>query len=179
MLQGKKARRTIGLIAVGSALFWPDLSCSFDAKDAPEVVTIAGLVDLYGPVEFHHKQHTEAASCSDCHHHTLGTTPTRWNCIKCHANSHEADSISCGDCHPRDRFSTRYLITLDNPDLFHKETPGLKGAYHLNCVGCHQDVGGPTGCEDCHTMNEAGKKRFNAGTYAPVSADAAGDHRGD
>lgn len=175
MLQGKNARRTISLIAVGSALFWPGLSFSFDPKDAPETVTIDGLVDLYGPVEFNHKQHIDIEPCSACHHHTVGTVPTRWNCIKCHANSKEVASISCGDCHSRDRFGTQYLATLDNPELFHKETPGLKGAYHLNCVGCHQEVGGPTGCEDCHTMSEAGKKRYDTGPYTPVSKGAQGE----
>ncbi|MDA8160395.1 MAG: cytochrome c3 family protein [Desulfobacteraceae bacterium] len=172
MMKGKNARRAIGLITVGSALFWPGLSRSFDPNDAPEKVTIDSLVDLYGPVEFNHKQHTEMAACPDCHHHTLGMAPTRWNCIKCHANSKEVDTISCGSCHPRDRFGSQYLSTLDNPELYHKEKPGLKGAYHLNCVGCHQEKGGPTGCEDCHTMSEAGEKRFNSGKYAPASKGA-------
>ena len=60
-----------------------------------------------------------------------------------------------------------YLAILDDPELFHIEKPGLKGAFHLNCVGCHQEMEGPTGCEECHTMSETGEKRFNTGRYTP------------
>ncbi len=119
MPQGKAVRRTICIIAVGSALFLPGLSHSMDASDAPEMVTIDGLMDLYSAVEFTHLAHTEMATCADCHHHTVGTTPSRWNCVKCHETYKEVESISCGDCHARDRFGSEYLSTLDNPDLFH------------------------------------------------------------
>jgi len=163
----KNVRYTFWIIAAGSLLIYAQPGWSFDPADAPETVTIDGLSELYEPVEFNHAQHIEMAACSDCHHHTVGTVSTRWNCIKCHNNPQESDSISCSDCHTKDRFGSSYLATLDDPELFHKEKPGLKGAFHLNCIGCHQDTGGPTGCEDCHIMNEAGRKRFNVGEYAP------------
>ena len=163
----KKVRNTFLIIVVGSVLSCVNPSWSMDPSEAPETVTIDILSDLYSPVEFKHAEHAEMATCSDCHHHTLGTPTTRWYCIKCHDNPVEADSVSCSDCHVKDRFGPKYLATLDNSEQFHKETPGLKGAFHLNCVGCHQETGGPTGCEDCHVMNEAGEKRFNAGKYAP------------
>jgi hypothetical protein len=178
MWRNNKVHAAIWIIVFWFSLLLPDLARSFDPEDAPETVTIDGLSDLYESVEFNHNEHAEMATCSDCHHHTVGTVPTRWNCIKCHENSPESDSISCGDCHPRDRFGREYLLTLDNPELFHKETPGLKGAYHLNCIGCHQETGGPTGCEDCHALTDAGEKRFHAGKYAPATNGTSNEERG-
>ncbi len=176
MSQGKNVQRTLCIIAVGSALFWSGLGYAMDASDAPEVITMDSLENHYDPVEFNHLEHTEMAACTDCHHHTLGIPPTNESCVKCHENSPEADVLSCGDCHLTDRFGIEALATLDDPQLYHRGTPGLKGAYHLNCVGCHQEVGGPIGCEDCHTMKDAGKKMFKAGKYAPVSKGEKGGH---
>jgi hypothetical protein len=156
------------VIAAGIVLLWLGPGQAIDQSDAPENVTIDILSDLYGPVEFNHAEHTEMAECSDCHHHTVGTVTNRWNCMKCHNNPLEGATVSCSDCHPQNRFSSQYLATLDDPELFHKEKPGLKGAFHLNCLGCHQETGGPTGCEDCHTMNVTGEKRFNTGPYTPA-----------
>jgi hypothetical protein len=154
-------------MAAGGVLSFSQLGLAFDQSNFPDTVTIDTLSELYEPVEFNHAQHIEMAACSDCHHHTVGTVSTRWNCIKCHKTPLEGESINCSDCHTKDPFGSKYLATLENPELFHKEKPGLKGAFHLNCIGCHQETGGPTGCEDCHAMNEAGEKRFNAGEYTP------------
>jgi hypothetical protein len=159
---------TIWVIAAGVVLLCTGPCLAIDQSDAPETVTIDILAELYGPVEFNHAGHTEMVECSDCHHHTVGTVTQRWNCKKCHNNPLEGDTVSCSDCHPQDRFSSKYLATLDDPELFHIEKPGLKGAFHLNCVGCHQEMGGPTGCEECHTMSETGEKRFNTGRYTPA-----------
>jgi len=100
------------------------------------------------------------AACVQCHHHTTGGEVTDPNCLRCHAKSGEANTVSCQECHSSDRFSKEDLSKRDNPSLYHIDKPGLKGAYHLNCVGCHQQTGGPTGCQDCHTMTEAGKRCF-------------------
>lgn len=154
-------------VAVGILLLWPGSSPAIDRTDAPDTVTISLLAELYDPVEFNHAGHVEMADCSDCHHHTAGTVTERWNCKKCHDNPMEGETVSCSDCHPRDRFGTQYLASLDDPELYHKEKPGLKGAFHLSCVGCHREQGGPTGCDQCHSMNENGERRFNAGPYAP------------
>ncbi len=156
------------LAIVAGVLLLSNGSClAIDQSDAPETVTIDVLSELYDPVEFNHAGHIEMVECSDCHHHTVGTVSKRWNCIKCHNNPLAGDTVSCSDCHPQDRFSSQYLATLDDPELFHKEKPGLKGAFHLNCVGCHREMDGPTGCEECHKMSLAGEKRFNAGPYRP------------
>jgi hypothetical protein len=147
-----------------------------DAADAPQEVTIDGLSQLYGPVAFDHAMHTEIARCADCHHHTTGAGITNPNCVRCHAVSPETDDVSCSGCHEADRFNAAYLKKLDDPKLYHIDKPGLKAAYHLNCVGCHQTVGGPVGCQDCHTMTDAGEQMFKAGKHAPTGTGQVGGH---
>lgn len=176
MRPGKKIRCAALVISIGGTMFFSGMATGMDIENIPETITIDSLSGLYGPVEFNHAGHAEMAYCSDCHHHTVGAPPTRWYCIKCHEKPVEVDTVNCEDCHSADRFGSKYLATLDDPELFHKEKPGLKGAFHLNCIGCHQEITGPTGCEDCHTMNEEGEKRFNTGKFAPVS-DSSHDNK--
>jgi hypothetical protein len=95
------------------------------AKDGPETCTINSLEKNYQPVEFPHNLHAEMSSgCADCHHH-----------------SPEGETPSCGGCHG-EPFNPKNL-----------NMPGLKGAYHLQCLGCHREMGvGTTGCSgECHT----------------------------
>lgn len=146
------------MMAVGALL--PNQTLALEAEDAPEEVEIDMLSDLYEPVVFDHAMHVEISDCVECHHHTTGQQPTDPNCLRCHADSGEADAISCAECHAADRFSPKDLAERANPELYHIDKPGLKGAYHLNCVGCHQEMDGPTGCQDCHAMTEKGEKQF-------------------
>ena len=60
----------------------------------------------------------------------------------------------------------------EDPNLHHTGKVGLKGAYHLKCMGCHQEMGAPTGCQDCHPRNSKGDKFFHAGAFAPETAGA-------
>jgi len=93
------------------------------ARVAPDLVTINSLEKLYGPVQFSHAMHVEiAGDCADCHHHgEKGQTPP---CGACHGKPFDAGKMNM---------------------------PGLKGAYHLQCMNCHKQMeSGPTGCTDCH-----------------------------
>jgi hypothetical protein len=98
----------------------------------PETIQLDSLSNIYGPVEFSHKYHAEiAGDCTTCHHHSeKGATP------------------ACGECHEP--------ITVYHYNGAHRETGiGLKGAYHLKCMGCHEEVGsGPLGCTDCHAKED-------------------------
>lgn len=152
-------------LAIGGILFWPEPGRTMEAEDAPKTVEINSLARLYSGVDFNHTMHTEIATCVQCHHHTTGGEVTNPNCIRCHAKSGEADTVSCRECHSSDRFSKEDLHKRDNPLLYHIDKPGLKGAYHLNCLICHQKMGGPTGCQDCHTMTETGEKIFHSGKH--------------
>ena len=145
-----------------------------------EVMELSSLSNLYEGVSFDHDMHIEAVeeNCSACHHHTAGTPPDNPNCIPCHQNSGEAESPLCSDCHVAEPFSAANLEkSYSNPHLHHRVKPGLKAVYHLNCLGCHQETGGPVGCQDCHTMTDKGEKFYNTGHYAPTPKKSTGQHR--
>ena len=176
MQPGKKMLQAAWALALGVMLLAPVGVLAMDADDAPESVEIDSLAKLYGPVEFDHAAHVSMADCSDCHHHTTGSGPASPNCARCHDGVEEGESVSCSDCHAAEPFGRENLEEMENPEIFHIDKPGLKGAYHLNCVGCHQELDGPTGCQDCHTMTEAGEELFNTGKHAPAGGGKKSGH---
>ena len=124
-----------------------------DAASIPDVVDIGALSDEYEPAKFPHRKivlalfdkaranrlaavfHREPVTfCAGCHHHSEPSpTPPR-----------------CGSCHGKP---------------FSGLTPGrlgLKGAYHVQCITCHQEMGiekpAATACVECH----AKKARLSA-----------------
>ncbi len=150
---------------------------AMDEHDAPDTVTINALADLYQPVEFSHKRHTKLTRCKDCHHHTTGQQDMDVNCVRCHAHSPEAGTVSCKDCHTQKQFYPEQVTATDNPNLYHIDKPGLKGAYHLNCVPCHVKKNAPSDCEGCHALTEKGKKFFDIKEKgAPVSKKESHAH---
>jgi hypothetical protein len=118
---------------------------SFSEDDFPETVTISVLSEEYEQVEMPHRQIVnkllehineskmathfhgrEDAVCQGCHHHSpIGDKPPL--CESCHGEP------------------------FNEADLF---KPGLLGAYHRQCMGCHQSMQleKPTSddCEGCH-----------------------------
>lgn len=116
---------------------------SFSDADIPDSITIGLLSEKYEPVEFPHRQiidrlmqhiddsrmatffHGGAdAMCQGCHHHTpVGVLPPL--CESCHGEP------------------------FDETEL---HEPGLLGAYHRQCLGCHQtmEIEEPQDCEGCH-----------------------------
>jgi hypothetical protein len=176
---GGRKKTLVGMAAL-MLLTAPLALRSWAAGDGgPDTVEIGSLANHYSAVTFDHATHTGlASSCAECHHHTTGLAPVDSNCARCHEAGSTARSVACKDCHSDKRFSAEDLAkTGGNPQLHHKGTPGLKGAYHQKCLGCHTAMGGPTGCQDCHTRNDKGDAFFNAGKYAPAPA-AAGGHGG-
>jgi len=136
--------------------------CRADELQIPDTITIGYLQDLYEDVVFDHQTHLEMYDCSSCHHHTLGTGTENENCQKCHVNSCSSKDKSCSACH-RDRVLP---ILPDSSDalagnVYHIDKPGLKGALHLQCLGCHRVESGPTDCQDCHIFTEKGRERFS------------------
>jgi len=88
----------------------------------PDTVTIDVLSHWFAPVEFAHGDHVDVAEdCSACHH------------------DQEPDEIAaCDECHS---------VAFDPTE---PEIPDLKMAFHLRCIGCHQQEEGSLGCVDCH-----------------------------
>ncbi|MCL4306199.1 cytochrome c family protein [bacterium] len=96
-----------------------------DLKMGPDEVLINELENEYEAVRFSHRLHAEMTAmdrgCQDCHHF-----------------QQVGGITACKDCHPPH-------IADEN-----LEQPGLKGAYHRQCLGCHQDWSHDTSCEICH-----------------------------
>ena len=95
-------------------------------KQAPEVVLLDELEELYLPVPFDHRGHAEmagmAGGCAVCHHYT----------------PEGAAKPACKTCHET------------SPKREDLRKPGLKAAYHRQCMGCHRDWSGATECAACH-----------------------------
>ncbi len=121
-------------------------------KDIPEKVIIDKLSSQYDAVELPHRKIIDALM--------LGIKNNRLAtgfhdgkdtiCLGCHHNSPLGKTLSCADCHK---------ISSDDKDL---SRPGLKVAYHQQCIGCHDRMGiespKSTGCVDCHKANKVKSK---------------------
>lgn len=116
---------------------------TYHEADIPEKVVIKHLSKQYEPVEFPHRRivHALVNNIKDSRlagyfHSQEGTI-----CMGCHHNSPASEKPpQCGSCHGK-------AFDKDNP-----LKPGIIGAYHQQCMGCHQEMGiqKPVGCTDCH-----------------------------
>ncbi len=92
----------------------------------PDIVMLADLEDLYEPVPFDHKVHAEMAEmssgCAACHHHTV------------ESSRHPA----CRTCHRASGSNEDHAM------------PGLRGAYHRQCLSCHRQWSDESSCGACH-----------------------------
>lgn len=172
---GKK-KKILGMAVMMSLAVSFPLFAQMSAEDAPESIELGSIAEMYEPVVFDHAAHVlMVETCSFCHHHTTGTTPEKGNCSRCHQAGEETSSVACVDCHEQKRFSAQNLKSLESdPLLFHVGKPGLKGAYHQNCISCHEQIGAPTGCQDCHARNDKGDQLFHSGKYAPAPGKSSG-----
>lgn len=138
----------------------------------PDQITLDRLANLFDAVSFDHKAHVEiAGDCATCHHHTTGDGAGGERCGRCHAQSPKSDVVACRSCHDADPFTAVQLERkADDRYQYHVDKPGLKAAYHWNCLGCHEEAGGPTGCEDCHARTVAGDEFYRSGNFAPKAA---------
>ncbi|MGB5156691.1 cytochrome c3 family protein [Desulfobacterium sp. N47] len=116
---------------------------TYNENDVPEKVIIKNLSDKYEEVVFPHRRIVNALvnnikdnKLAQYFHSKDGTI-----CQSCHHNSPISKKPpNCGNCHGK-------VFDQKNP-----LRPGLKGAYHLQCLGCHKEMGikKPAGCTDCH-----------------------------
>lgn len=103
------------------------------ALEQPDVVIMDQLTDIYVPVVFPHKLHAGMEA--------IGT-----GCTACHHHGEEGKIVACRTCHEK---------TNDPGNL---QRPGLKGAYHRQCLGCHREWSHDTACIFCHAKRGAGAK---------------------
>lgn len=160
--------------------FWPSLALMILLMVAipgtglgisvPDSITLNSNGKLYNEFSFNHARHIQVTKeCSNCHHHTTGTLVEDPNCIRCHRNSGENKIITCRGCHSSEPFTAEGLKELSsNPSRYHRDKPGLKGAMHQACIGCHtKQKQGPAGCVDCHTRKKQGDAFYNSGNFTP------------
>ncbi len=115
----------------------------------PSVVILGELEDAYLPVPFDHKGHADMAEmgggCSTCHHFTP------------EGQQHPP----CKTCHDPSAAGT---------DVY---KPGLKGAYHQQCMNCHREWIDETDCAICHVA-KAGRSKNRDVAAAPAKDDLVG-----
>lgn len=103
--------------------------------DAPKMKSLNSPVvnkysDLYEPVRFMHSKHANVlGDCSICHHRIPRGDGDRYGepVSMTQLKEREIEPVSCALCHT-DPFNPKDL-----------GTPGLKGAYHRLCIGCHRE----------------------------------------
>jgi hypothetical protein len=118
---------------------------TYSSADIPEKVIIEALTQEYGAVELPHRKivqtlvkNIQDSKLANYFHRDKGTI-----CQGCHHNSPMSKTPpSCVSCHSK---------PFDEKNPFR---PGLKAAYHLQCMGCHDEMGieqpKSTECTDCH-----------------------------
>lgn len=166
------------LILLGALGFWL-MAGNGAAETGPDTVVLDSLAELYEPVQFNHAMHVELAEgkCARCHHHTTGEAPLEPRCQQCHKGGADGGVYACRDCHANQPFEAVHLASqAAAPLLHHRDTPGLKGALHRNCLGCHTENGGPSGCQDCHPRTAKGDAFFRSDIVAPAPGHKSGGH---
>lgn len=114
-------------------------------EDIPETVKIDSLADKFRPAEFPHRRIVKElasglakSNLASRFHRDPGTL-----CQGCHHNSPPAKKPpECANCHGRP-------FNAQKPAM-----PGLKAAYHQQCMNCHQEMElakpAATACAECH-----------------------------
>jgi len=126
-------RVRISVLLLG--LMAPLLFAQTEAKTdkVPDIIEIGALENIFKPVQFDHKLHADMTSmgegCNTCHHH-----------------GSEGVYEPCADCHVSDEKNASMTM------------PTINGAYHRNCLNCHQSWTGDEVCQTCHIQK---KFRFN------------------
>jgi hypothetical protein len=117
----------------------------FAADKIPETVTIGTLSKRFEPSVMPHRQMVNAlvnktrnSKLAGYFHTEKGTL-----CQGCHHHSPPAEKPpACSSCHGE---------TIEGADAFR---PGLSGAYHQQCIGCHTAMGiekpAARDCNGCH-----------------------------
>ncbi len=121
---------------------------TLSATEIPTVLMLSSPVvnertDDYESARFMHKAHAARVNgqCSTCHHRTPTKEGDRIGVPTKPGPKGKWTVAACRSCH-------RSAIEPDHPTR-----PGLKGAYHKSCVGCHEKPESgkaPVDCVSCH-----------------------------
>ncbi len=117
--------------------------------------------DYYEPVRFSHRTHdvNVGSDCSVCHHRVSDDPANRVgeDLKEMHASIDVRIGGACADCHTdlkEKRFQKCSACHGVSNEPDYPARIGLKGAYHQQCIGCHQKqpatVRAPIDCRSCH-----------------------------
>jgi len=112
-----------------------DIKNSYILLDSPYVNTYE---NEYKPVRFMHAKHAASmkGDCTACHHYRP-------------ADEKALEVVGCRSCH-QDQFTQK-----------DKERVGLKAAYHIQCMTCHEKMKkGPVSCDGCHAKRSTDHKEL-------------------
>jgi len=134
-------------IAESEIASWAAPQSLIPEKEIPENVTIDVMKDQYEGATFPHRKIVKTLYSriqdNDLAKHFHNGSQTM--CSGCHHNSPSSVTPpKCASCHG--------VLPAPEPD----GRPGLKGAYHAQCIGCHQKMGiekpAATDCISCHKL---------------------------
>ncbi|MFH1438650.1 MAG: cytochrome c3 family protein, partial [Pseudomonadota bacterium] len=118
---------------------------TFAEDDIPKDIMIGTIEKEYEPSKFPHRKIISALMKniieSRLAKYFHGSEDTA--CYACHHHNPEGKKpIACSSCHGR----------TSGDDGIRSGMPGLKSAYHLQCIGCHKAMGIEklSDCEACH-----------------------------
>ncbi len=139
----KKSKEELAALANEMLQARKGVSDTFTDEDIPEKIIIKDLMKKYEAVEFPHRKIVKTLvngmkenKLANFFHREEGTM-----CQGCHHNSPASKKPPrCGNCHGK---------PFEQGDMF---KPGRMGAYHIQCMGCHKEMGieKPMGCTECH-----------------------------
>lgn len=128
---------TVLLVSASVGASAPATGAAAAVGPLPEVIILDQVPGCYGSVRFDHRVHVQMSAikddCKACHHELP-------------AGARLANTVSprsCRSCHEPQVVS----VTADKP--------GLRGAYHRQCLSCHRDWAHENGCGFCHTSSSA------------------------
>jgi len=123
-------RRLIALLVLVLS-FGPLISQDTERfPDVPDMIDIGELSNIFHPVHFAHGLHARMTVMGD-------------GCATCHHHAEDEVYEPCSECH------------LTEDPTASMAMPTLNGAYHRNCLNCHQDWMDDDVCHTCHL-----KRRF-------------------
>jgi hypothetical protein len=103
-----------------------DVNAAHKVTEGPGMIVLGTTGTLYEPVNFNHTTHASMGEMGD-------------GCVSCHHYAPTGKIPPCSECHAKP-------TSLGQP--------GLKGAYHRQCLGCHQQWSGTNDCVNCHAPTD-------------------------
>lgn len=144
--EGGALTETMELVLAASALEAREaVTNTYDEKAIPENAVIKGLSDQYQPATMPHRKIVQTLvnnitddKLAKYFHADKGTI-----CQGCHHNAPPTQKpVGCNSCHGKPFDSQKPFM------------PGLMGAYHQQCMGCHDQMGiqkpAAVDCTGCH-----------------------------